>query len=90
MPPHLLSNLIRVLRYSSPNIQKFQILHVVADTRNCPHYVCSDITASFAYRNSMSAKAASMENPIPIKFSESKYTVLLSDKKANEVASFSY
>ena len=30
-----------------------------------------------------------MENPIPIDFSELKYTALLSDNKPNEVASFS-
>ena len=93
MPPCLLSNLLKALRYSSGNIQKFGILHsgCLADT-------------SFSYANEVEVMsqphlhtkmklrvghAASMENWQFFKFSPSNFSVLLSDNKPNEVASFS-
>ena len=49
------SYLIRTLRYSSGNIQKIGILATWPTHKNGPHYICSDITSSFAY--DVSAKA---------------------------------
>ena len=95
MPPHLLSNLLKVPSNLSPNIRKFE---------SSPYWQCTEfpnmqMRQKWCHLPHLHMKtntklcvgqAAGMENPIPIDFSKLKYTALLSDNKPNEVASCTY
>ena len=90
MPPNLLSNLLKALRYSSGNIRNIGI-----NSPYWPHGVFQlEVTSSSAnlHMKHTNKKAENgrfcMENWQFFKFCESNYSVLLSDNKPNEVASF--
>ena len=86
MPPYLACYLIRALSNLTRNILIFPILHAgcLADME-----VGVISWRSFAYENE-GGQAASMENWQKFEFSSSNFSALLSDKKANEVVSFSH
>ena len=89
MPPQLPSYLIKALSNLSPNIQIFPTLHAdrLADTELSYANDTVMSQSSFAYEKDV---LASMENWQFFEFYESNYSVLLSDNKPNEVASFRY
>ena len=88
MPPHLLSNLLKALRYLSGNIRNIGISSCcLATTWSFP--TGSDITRLICIWTWRLSHVASMENWPKFEYFDPHISAFLSDIKPNKVASFS-